>query len=87
MSNILQSIPSQMKIRDELERMVLADLLGPTGGEAEEIDDPSVRERYLIGMLAPREEKGSGATVFGTKIVVRFACRSLVFSTYSRGLA
>src|SRR5260370_16606759 len=57
MANLLQSIPSPMKIRDELERMVLADLLGPVGGEAEEIDDPSVRERYLVGMLAPKRQE------------------------------
>jgi hypothetical protein len=57
MSNLLQSTPSPMKIRDELERMVLADLLGPVGGEAEEIDDPSVRERYLVGMLAPKRQE------------------------------
>ena len=57
MSNILQSIPSPMKIRDELERMVFADLHGPVGGEAEEIDEPSVRERYLVGMLAPKRQE------------------------------
>jgi hypothetical protein len=57
MSGILQSIPSPMKIRDELERMVLADLHGPAGGEAEEIDEPSVRERYLVGMLAPKRQE------------------------------
>ena len=32
MTGILQSIPSPMKIRAELERMVLKDLLGPVGG-------------------------------------------------------
>ena len=57
MPSILQSIPSPMKIRDELERMVLADLLGPTGGEAEEMDEPSVRDRYLVGMLAPKRQE------------------------------
>jgi hypothetical protein len=46
-----------MKIRDELERMVFADLHGPVGGEAEEIDEPSVRERYLVGMLAPKRQE------------------------------
>src|SRR5260370_25863942 len=57
MTNLLQSTPSPMKIRDELERMVLADLLGSVGGGAEEIDDPSVRERYLVGMLAPKRQE------------------------------
>jgi hypothetical protein len=54
---VLQSIPPAMKIRDELERMVFADLHGPVGGEAEEIGEPSVRERYLVGMLAPKRQE------------------------------
>src|SRR5438132_1154190 len=57
MTNILQSIPSPMRIRDELEQMVLADLLGPVGGPEEEIDEPSVRDRYLVGMLAPKRQE------------------------------
>jgi hypothetical protein len=32
-----------MKIRDEMESMVFADLHGPASGDAEEIDEPSVR--------------------------------------------
>ena len=57
MSNILQSIPSPMKIREELEQMVLNDLLGPAGGPNEEIDEQSVRDRYLVGMLAPKSQE------------------------------
>src|SRR5947209_3274352 len=57
MAGLLHSIPSPMKIREELERMVLKDLLGPVGGEAEEIDEPSVRDRYLVGMLAPKQQE------------------------------
>lgn len=57
MTGILQSIPSSMKIRDELEQLVLADLLGPVGGPEEEIDEPSVRDRYLVGMLAPKRQE------------------------------
>src|SRR5437762_3533356 len=57
MSSILQSIPSSMKIRDELEQMVLHDLLGPVGGPEEEISEPSVRDRYLVGMLAPKRQE------------------------------
>lgn len=53
MTNLLRAIPSPMKIREKLERMVLLDLLGPVGGPEEEIDEPSVRDRYLVGMLAP----------------------------------
>jgi hypothetical protein len=39
MTSILQTAPSPLKIRDELEQMVLLDLLGPAGGESEEIDE------------------------------------------------
>jgi hypothetical protein len=57
MTSFLQSIPSPMKIREELERMVVKDLLGPVGGPEEEIDEPSVRDRYLVGMLAPKRQE------------------------------
>lgn len=46
-----------MKIREELEQMVLNDLLRPVGGPEEEIDEPSVRDRYLVGMLAPKRQE------------------------------
>ena len=49
--------PSASALRDELQRLVLLDLLGPAGGPDEELDDSSVRDRYLVGMLAPREVK------------------------------
>ena len=57
MASLLQSIPSPMKIREELKRMVLRDLLGPVGGPEEEIDEQSVRDRYLVGMLAPKRHE------------------------------
>src|SRR3954451_18708994 len=49
---------SPRELRDELERMVRDDLIGPVGGEFEELptnEPPS--ERYLAGMLAPREHQ------------------------------
>jgi hypothetical protein len=47
--------PSPTEIRAELERMLLANILGPEGGENEElVTDTAVREYYLVGMLAPR---------------------------------
>ena len=46
-----------MKIRAELEQMVLSDLLGPAGGPSEEITEQSVRDRYLVGMLAPKRQE------------------------------
>ena len=52
-----EQLPSPMKIREELERMVLNDLLGPVGGPEEEIDEQSVRDRYLVGMLAPKRQE------------------------------
>ena len=36
--------------------MVLSDLLGPVSGPEEEIAEPSVRDRYLVGMLAPKRQ-------------------------------
>lgn len=40
-------------LRNQLQQMVLADLLGPAGGPTEEIEEDSVRSRYIVGMLAP----------------------------------
>ncbi|WP_439566644.1 hypothetical protein [Gloeocapsopsis crepidinum] len=45
--------PSYYQIRAELEQAVLADLLGPAGGEYEEIDEARVSDRYLVGLIAP----------------------------------
>src|SRR5438128_928721 len=47
-------IPPPSAVRDELEKLVLADLHGPAGGPDEELDEASVSERYLVGMLAPK---------------------------------
>ncbi|HYF64529.1 MAG TPA: DISARM system helicase DrmA, partial [Herpetosiphonaceae bacterium] len=48
---------SQFDLRRELEALVIRDLLGPAGGEHEEINEPSVRDRYLVGMLAPQHQQ------------------------------
>jgi hypothetical protein len=45
--------PSHFQIRAELEEMIFKDLLGPAGGEEEEIDENNVSDRYLVGLLAP----------------------------------
>jgi hypothetical protein len=47
------AVPNERVIRDELQRMVLADLHGPLGGPDEEFrhDDPV--DRYILGRLAP----------------------------------
>ncbi len=49
--------PSSLELRDELERLVIGDLLGPAGGPDEIVTEPYVRGRYLVGMLAPRGEQ------------------------------
>src|SRR5215510_11737558 len=54
MSEILQSIPSPVRLRAMLEEMVVNDLLGPAGGPEEELTERNVRDRYLVGVLAPR---------------------------------
>jgi hypothetical protein len=46
------AIPDSRVIRDELQRLVLADLLGPLAGPDEEFrEDPL--DRYILGRLAP----------------------------------
>jgi hypothetical protein len=44
-------------VRDLLEAAVRDDLLGPAGGPEELIVDMSVRDRYLVGKLAPLSER------------------------------
>ena len=48
--------PSATDLRAMMEAAVLRDLLGPANGPDEEIAETSVRERYLVGLLAPRGE-------------------------------
>jgi Helicase conserved C-terminal domain len=45
--------PTPAAIRDELQRLVIADLHGPLGGEYEEFGRELPTERYLLGRLAP----------------------------------
>jgi hypothetical protein len=47
-----------MQLRSKLEEMVIHDLLGPAGGEAEELTERNVRDRYLVGVLAPAKRSG-----------------------------
>ena len=48
------SAPSPCAIRAELLDLVTRDLLGPAGGPDEEIHERNVRDRYVVGMLAPK---------------------------------
>ncbi len=45
--------PTAAAIRDELQRLVIADLHGPLGGETEEFGGEQPTDRYLLGRLAP----------------------------------
>ena len=56
MPNRLASAPSPKAIRDELMECVRKDLLGPACGPEEEVAEPRVRDRYLVGMLAPKKQ-------------------------------
>ena len=47
-------------IRELLQLAVMDDLLGPAGGPRERIVDMGVRDRYLVGKLAPREAAQGG---------------------------
>ncbi|MCT7992563.1 DISARM system helicase DrmA [Laspinema olomoucense] len=51
-SSLLNKL-SPAQIRAELEEIIINDLLGPVGGETEEIDENRVGDRYLVGVLAP----------------------------------
>src|SRR5438067_3511909 len=61
MSIVLEKSPSPMQLRDLLEEMVVADLLGPAGGPTEDVDERTVRDRYLVGVLAPRRQRDESA--------------------------
>ncbi|MEW8021921.1 MAG: hypothetical protein AB2811_14675 [Candidatus Sedimenticola endophacoides] len=53
-------VENQAYIRELLQLAVTDDLLGPAGGPHERIVDMSVRDRYLVGKLAPREAVQGG---------------------------
>jgi hypothetical protein len=61
MTKETNTVPSQYKLRAELESMVLGDLLGPAGGESEELTERTVRDRYLVGVLAPSRSANAAA--------------------------
>jgi hypothetical protein len=53
--------PSDHDLREMLHDAVVKDLLGPASGPEEEILGTSVRDRYLVGKLAPKESLIDGA--------------------------
>jgi hypothetical protein len=53
--------PPPAELRAALERLVVGDLLGPAEGEHERLDAKQfrrMRDRYLLGRLAPRDTQG-----------------------------
>ncbi len=56
MEQPLPLTPSPAEIRQELQDLIIGDLLGPAGGEDEEIPGRErVRDRYVLGALAPKD--------------------------------
>src|SRR4051794_326884 len=53
---VLPAVPSPIQLRAMLEAMVVGDLLGPAAGLDEELTERNVRDRYLVGVLAPRPQ-------------------------------
>ncbi len=53
---VLSAVPTPRQLRALLEEMVIGDLLGPAGDESEELTERNVRDRYLVGVLAPRPQ-------------------------------
>ena len=60
MTNVLPSKPTPRQLRSKLEEMVVNDLLGPAAGENEELIERNVRDRYVVGVLAPRRQAAPG---------------------------
>ena len=51
---LLDNRLSPMQVRDKLFELFWKEILGPAGGPEEEISDPRVRDRYLVGCIAPK---------------------------------
>ena len=51
-----EASPQPDDIRNKLEDLVCLELHGPAGGRDEEIDESRVMDRYLVGMLAPKQQ-------------------------------
>ena len=53
------------QVRDELEELIGRDLLGPWDGEDEQFRPGAMgpRERYLVGMLGPKQRPRPGETL------------------------
>jgi hypothetical protein len=63
-----ESAKEKAYIRELLQLAVMDDLLGPADGPHEQIVDMSVRDRYLVGKLAPRQDTGATDGWEGSRI-------------------
>jgi len=50
-------IETPAELRNEMQRLVVNELLGPAGGEYEEVEESHVLDRYLVGMLSPINDR------------------------------
>jgi hypothetical protein len=50
------AVPRHYELREQLQQTVVNDFLGPAGGPDEELEERP-RDRYLVGMLAPRSRR------------------------------
>lgn len=50
----LENRLSSLQIRDKLYELFWKEILGPAGGPEEEVSDSRVRDRYLVGCIAPK---------------------------------
>lgn len=50
----MDNTKAPIDLRSELHSIVVADLLGPAGGPDEVVTEQTVRDRYILGLLAPR---------------------------------
>ncbi|MBX3000305.1 MAG: DISARM system helicase DrmA [Caldilineaceae bacterium] len=57
------AIPTNANLRDRLQSIVLADLLGPANGPEEIVDERYLRDRYLIGRLGPQGQRKDGEEI------------------------
>lgn len=53
----LPLVRDEAYVRDLLHEALVMDLLGPAGGPYEIVEDTDVRDRYLVGKLAPRSDR------------------------------
>jgi hypothetical protein len=49
-----ETVPSPLVLRDILEERAVKELQGPAQGDEEEVSE-RIRDRYLVGILAPRQ--------------------------------